>query len=135
MKKKKPNRKQDKYVVKNGKLCVSIAGHKGRGVFTSKHIKKDELVEVCPILELSFEEHNLMKGHTLENYPFVWNRKKKSVAILFGFGSLYNHSEKNSNLEYTKDLKNDVMLFSANRDIKKGEELLVDYGPMHEDLN
>jgi SET domain-containing protein len=135
MKKNKPKKKLGKYEIKNGRLSVLIAGHKGRGVFTSKKVKKGEVVEVCPILELSFEEHKAMKGSNIENYPFVWNTRKKSVAILFGYGSLYNHSEKKSNLEYTKDLKNDVMLFSANRDIKKGEELLVDYGPMHNELN
>lgn len=125
---------ENKYNISNTNLFVSNAGHKGRGVFTSKILKKGELIEICPVIELTYREHQSLVGHILENYAFVWNTKKRSVAILLGFGSLYNHSLK-PNADYFKRLKDGVMLFKASRNIKAGEEITIDYGDMHSDLN
>lgn len=120
--------------ISNKDLFVSNAGHKGRGVFTSKILKKGDLVEICPVIELSYKEHQTLAGHLLENYAFVWNTRKKSVAILLGFGSLYNHSTK-PNTDYIKKIKEGVMVFKALKTIKAGEEISIDYGDMHKDLN
>lgn len=123
-----------KYNISNANLFVSYAGHKGRGVFTSKILKKGELIEICPVIELSYKEHQKLSGHILENYAFVWNTRKRSVAILLGFGSLYNHSSK-PNADYIKKLSDGVMVFKALKNIKAGEEITIDYGDMHADLN
>jgi uncharacterized protein len=117
----------------NGNLFVSNAGHKGRGVFTSKILKKGELIEICPVIEVSYKDHQKMVGHILENYTFVWRSGKKSAAIVLGFGSLYNHSS-NPNADYIKKLKEGVMVYKALKTIKKGEEITIDYGEMHSDL-
>ena len=93
--------KIDKIV--NGDIFVANAGHKGRGVFTSKVLKKGDLIEICPVIELSYKEHQTLVGHILENYTFVWNTSKKNVAIVLGFGSLYNHSAK-PNADYIKKI-------------------------------
>ncbi len=121
-------------IIKNEFLYVSNAGHKGRGVFTSKILKKGEVVEICPVIELKYKEHQMMAGHNIENYAFVWNTRKKSAALLLGFGSLYNHSTK-PNLDYIKKLNDGLMVFKALRNIDKDEELTIDYGDMHSDLN
>ena len=125
---------ENKYYISNTNLFVSNAGHKGRGVFTSKILKKGDLIEICPVIELSYKEHQKLSGHILENYAFVWNTKKRSVAILLGFGSLYNHSVR-PNADYIKKLKDGVMIFKALRNIRAGEEITIDYGDMHADLN
>jgi SET domain-containing protein len=122
------------YNISNTNLFVSYAGHKGRGVFTSKVLKKDDLIEICPVIELSYKEHQSLSGHTLENYTFVWNTSKKNVAIVLGFGSLYNHSAK-PNADYIKKIKEGVMVYKALKTIKAGEEITIDYGDMHSDLN
>lgn len=121
-------------LITNGYLFVSNAGHKGRGVFTSKVLKKGELIEICPVIEVSYKDHQKLVGNILENYTFVWNTRKKSAAILLGFGSLYNHSTK-PNADYIKRLKDGIMVFKALKTIKKGEEITIDYGEMHSDLN
>lgn len=113
---------------------MSNAGHKGRGVFTSKILYKGDVIEICPAIEISYKEHQALVSHKLENYTFVWNTKKKSAAIILGFGSLYNHSKK-ANADYIKKITEGVMVYKAIKTIKKGEEITIDYGDMHDDLN
>ena len=125
---------KQEYNISNTNLFVSNAGHKGRGVFTSKILKKGDVIEICPVIELSYKEHQDMVGNVLENYAFVWNTKKRNIAILLGFGSLYNHSNK-PNADYTKRIKDGVMVFKALKTIKAGQEITIDYGDMHADLN
>lgn len=122
------------YLISNTNLFVANAGHKGRGVFTSKILNKGDLIEICPVIVMTYKEHQKLVGHIMENYTFVWDTRKKSVAILLGFGSLYNHSVK-PNADYIKKLKEGVMVFKAMRRIKAGEEITIDYGEMHADLN
>ncbi|NQW43283.1 MAG: SET domain-containing protein-lysine N-methyltransferase [Bacteroidetes bacterium] len=120
--------------IENGNLYVSNAGHKGRGVFTSKILYKGDVIEICPAIEIRYKEHQALVSHQLENYTFVWNTKKKSAAIILGFGSLYNHSKK-ANADYIKKVSEGVMIYKALKTIKKGEEITIDYGDMHADLN
>jgi SET domain-containing protein len=115
-------------------LVVRKAGHKGRGVFTSKEIKKGDIIEICPIIELSKKDHYMLIDNLLENYTFVWNTQKKSAAIVLGFGSLYNHSKSN-NATYNKKIKENVMVFKATKNIAVNEEITIDYGDMHSDLS
>lgn len=125
---------QDLNIKSNNFLVVRNAGHKGRGVFTSKEIKKGDIIEICPIIELSKKDHYMLIDNLLENYTFVWNTQKKSAAIVLGYGSLYNHS-KNYNATYIKKIKENVMLFKATKTIAANEEITIDYGDMHSDLN
>jgi SET domain-containing protein len=124
--------KVDKII--NGDIFVSNAGHKGRGVFTSKVFNKGDVIEICPVIEIKYKEHQMLTGHILENYTFVWNTQKRSAAILLGFGSLYNH-HKRPNADYLKNVREGVMVFKAIKRIKAGEEITIDYGDMHADLN
>lgn len=122
------------YYISNTNLFVANAGHKGRGVFTSKVLNKGDVIEICPVIEINYKDHQNLVGHIMENYTFAWNTRKKSAAVVLGFGSLYNHSKK-PNADYTKKLKDGVMIYKAIRQIKAGEEISIDYGDMHSDLN
>ena len=51
---------------------------------------------------------------------------KSTSAICFGFGSYYNHSYK-PNATYKKEIKKQIIRFIAIRDIKKNEEITVNY--------
>lgn len=124
----------EQYKVYNNFLDIKNAGDKGRGVFASKTFKKGDLIEVCPVIEISKKDHQALVGNLLENYTFVWNASKKTAAIVLGYGSLYNHSKK-CNADYTKNLKEKIMLFKAIKTIKNGEEITIDYGDMHNDLD
>lgn len=53
--------------------------------------------------------------------------KIEMSAIMLGYGSLYNHARRNSNVEWHFGADATVM-FVALRDIEVGEELFVDYG-------
>jgi SET domain-containing protein len=122
------------YYISNPNLFVANAGHKGRGVFTSKVLNKGDVIEICHVIEMNYKDHQKLVGHIMENYTFNWNTRKRSVAIVLGFGSLYNHSSR-PNADYIKKLKDNVMIYKAMRRIKAGEEITIDYGDMHADLN
>ncbi len=96
----------------------------GRGVFTKKPIKKGEIVETCPVLTLPRQDYNTVKKTILHNYYFMWG--KVTCGICLGFGSLYNHSY-NPNATYKKNIQGGMIKFVEIKDIKKDEEISVNY--------
>ena len=96
----------------------------GRGVFTKELIKKDEEIEGCPVLVVPRKDYPILKKTILHNYYFMWG--KVTCGICLGFGSIYNHSYK-PNATYKKDIKNHIIRFVTIKNIKKGEEITVNY--------
>lgn len=107
-------------------LAPSGISNAGRGVFAAANIHKDEVIERCPIIKIEEKEMPLLKQSELLNYYFMWGEKLKEVAICLGFGSLYNHSYE-PNAKYKKITDEDLIDFVAIKDIKKGEEITVNY--------
>lgn len=101
------------------KLIVKKSPLHGYGVFAGKKIKKGEIVEECCFLEISRDLN------PPEDYAF--NHGEKSAALLLGYGMLYNHSDV-KNVAYIFDQQKQIYLFTAVRDIHKGEELCIFYG-------
>lgn len=93
---------------------------KGRGVFAKEDIAEGVIIERVPILLVTWDE---IADSELADYAFVYNTKKAAVAL--GYGSMYNHSY-NPNARYD-DVGRKAKVFSAIRDIKKGEEITVNY--------
>jgi len=96
-----------------------------RGMFACEDIKKGKVVEHSPVILVpmnEYEEH--IKKTVLEWYYYDWNDEYK--VIVLGMGSLFNHSSK-PNLKYTWGYKNRVIIYTAKRNIRKGEELFIDY--------
>ncbi|KYO02746.1 putative SET domain protein [Plasmodium gaboni] len=64
------------------------------------------------------------------------NNKKKKKKLLKSFARLVNHSKKKSNLipKVLKVDNNPRLFFVASRDIKEGEELLIDYGERDKEI-
>ena len=89
----------------------------GMGVFASRRIPIDELVEICPILKLLKHEYT-SKG-VLADYIFGEN------TLLLGYGCLYNHSSLPNAVQKMRD---DTCVIRAVCDIQEGEEILIDYG-------
>jgi uncharacterized protein len=52
----------------------------------------------------------------------------KTQAIILGLGSLFNHSTLNQNVGWTRDIENRLIIYTALRDIRRGEELCISYG-------
>lgn len=70
-----------------------------------------------------------LRGSILVNYYFYFGRGQKSksaLAIALGYGSIYNHSYE-PNATYVKKPPEKVIDFIAIRNIKKGEEITVNY--------
>lgn len=96
----------------------------GRGVFALKKMYKGEIIEKCPVLVLPKKDYPIAKKTELKNYYFMWG--KVTSAICFGYGSLYNHSYE-PNATYKKRIKRQIIEFIALKEIKKDEEITVNY--------
>jgi SET domain-containing protein len=96
---------------------------KGRGVFANKKIRAGSVIEICPVLVLPSKDWKFIKHTRMGHYVFDWEKGKTGLA--FGYGSLYNHSEK-PNCGWRKD--EDSLSYIATRTIQKGEEICISYG-------
>jgi SET domain-containing protein len=95
----------------------------GRGVFAATDIAKDEIIEICPVIRVPLDDSSNKKGAVLVNYFFYFGDR---LAVALGFGSIYNHQYE-PNATYTKNLMNDTVEFKAIQNIKKNEEITVNY--------
>ncbi len=113
-------------------LAESKIKNAGRGVFAARDITKNEVVEICPILEVHIEDVFVLQESIMMTYYFSFDDAKDMVNIALGYGSIYNHSY-NPNATYKKDSKEKVLEFKAIKAIKKDEEITVNYN--HGDPN
>lgn len=106
----------------------------GRGIFASIDIKKDELIERCPVVIVPEHEVGKLRSTELLNYYFQWGGDDTyhKAAICLGFGSLYNHSY-TPNATYIKRLEEDCIDFIALSHIGINEEIVINYN--HGDPN
>jgi len=112
----------------------------GLGVFAIEDIPKNTCLEICPILKIDkalMQQWWDIEGerHVLLEYIFK-SRKDGKHAIVWGYGSIYNHSYENSNalFRWSTDHKNcDAIEFWSTREIKKGEEIFTKYCKDKED--
>lgn len=111
------------------KIYVARSKIHGLGVFAKSNIKKNEIIEICPIVFTDIKP--VSKEITpLFDYLFSYikNNQILNQVIACGYGSLYNHSfNKNADWRLIEAL--DVFEFFAIRNIKKDEEILISYGP------
>jgi SET domain-containing protein len=108
------------------KVVVRTAKGKGRGVFASEPIFKGELIEVCPVLPIPKREEKYINMTILSAYWYGWGKTYERGCIAFGYGSLYNHSY-SPNARYRFYQKQKQIRYYALRDIKKGEEITINY--------
>lgn len=116
----------DKIEVRDSKIS-------GKGVFAKSNILSGETIEIChfTILEKKFIDID----KKLKEYVFSWPKDKwggKSVVV-WGFGSIYNHS-RNNNADWETDKDNKVFRFFAIRDIISDEEICTNYGEAYEKI-
>ncbi|MCF6359980.1 MAG: SET domain-containing protein-lysine N-methyltransferase [Cyclobacteriaceae bacterium] len=100
---------------------------KGRGVYAGRGYKKGEIVEECPIIVLykPFEQLD----PSLQTIIFNWGSLTKtepSNALVLGYGAIYNHANP-ANMLYKGVLENHSIQYIAAKDVKKDEELTVNY--------
>ncbi|MGB4838918.1 MAG: SET domain-containing protein-lysine N-methyltransferase [Saprospiraceae bacterium] len=107
-------------------LYIADINNKGRGVFTSGEIQKDDVIEICPVIVISQTELPIIHKTVLHDYYFLWGPDMNDCAIALGFGSLYNH-EVHSNANFILDFENNTIDIIAITDIKPGEEITLNY--------
>lgn len=100
----------------------------GRGVYATRNYKKNTIVERAHVIILPRTETNSdveNSNRILPYYVFAWDDTRDAIGL--GNASLYNHS-KRPNLWFETDHKTTHLVFRTTRNIKKGEQLLINYG-------
>jgi SET domain-containing protein len=98
----------------------------GRGVYAKRDIKKDKIIESCPIIEVPKHDMSNLKESILVTYFFYFGKNKERLAIALGFGSIYNHTYK-PNAMFKIKPKDMIIDFIALNDIKKDDEITFNY--------
>lgn len=108
--------------------CLYVARTKkmGNGVFTSQPIKAKTIVEISPVIVMKHRERELLDQTLLHDYIFEWGERKKQCCMALGYVPVYNHSF-DSNCEYEMEFDDELIRITAVKDIKKGEELFINY--------
>lgn len=103
----------------HGPLQVRKSLIHGYGVFATRDIASGELIEECHTLSPIERDPGLI------DYYFM---KQEGLSVLpLGFGSIYNHSD-SPNAGYEYDADQGIMIFTALRPIRAGEEIYCYYG-------
>lgn len=116
----------------NSYLTIATSPKRGRGVFTTKNIKKGTVIEISPVLVLTEQERKTIEKTLLYHYVFEWGDDKKKAAVALGYVSMYNHSY-DANCEYEMEFGKKRMTIRSVKDIKKGEELFINYNATPDD--
>lgn len=116
------------------KIKLDYSPIHGRGIFATENIDIDQIVEICPLVVLDYR----MRYH---HDPMIWDYCFTQVCpcedckkhgghflMVLGYGQVYNHHD-NNNADIKFDVKNKLAFIKSNREIKKGEEIFVSYGP------
>lgn len=111
----------DKVYVKRSKIPNA-----GRGVYALRSINKGEVIEMCPIIKVPKNDMANLTESTLVTYFYYFGRKREQLLVALGFGSIYNHLRK-SNATYKIKPKENRIDFIALTNIKKDDEITVDY--------
>ena len=109
------------------KITIKESPGKGLGVFATKKIFKNEIIEECHLLSLPIpkgEPSTLFNDYRF-NYPT--QGEIEELVIPFCYGCIYNHSNDNNAIwkdhPYYKAFQ-----FIAVKDIEPGEEICTYYG-------
>ena len=113
-------------------LTIAPSDKGGRGVFTTKNIAADTVIEISPVIALTTKERKQIEGTKLYHYIFEWGVSKRQACMALGYISMYNHSFE-PNCEYEMDYDSNTMTIRTIKAIKKGEELFFSYNGMAED--
>ncbi len=109
-------------------LVVAASGKEkgGRGVYTTENIKAGTVIEISPVLVFSMAERKAIEASKLYHYIFEWGKSTKLGALGLGYVSMYNH-DYNSNCDYDMDYENETITITVVKDVKKGDELFINY--------
>lgn len=107
-------------------LFIAASPNRGRAVFAGEALLKGTLIEVSPVIEMSKEERTLLDQTLLHDYIFLWGNDQLQCCIAPGYLSLYNHDYQ-ANCDYEMEFDEAIIRVITVRDVKKGEELCINY--------
>jgi uncharacterized protein len=113
-------------------IQVKRTPNKGRGVFALKDFEAGEIIENCPVINITPQERKECEKTILNYYIYPW-RSTQSGSVVLGYGSIYNHSF-NPNADWKQNFKTENMVYRAIMPIKKGEEITVNYNGEPDDM-
>ncbi len=116
-------------IVTSDKIYISQSKmqNAGRGVFAKIAIKKGEIIERCPVIEIPEHDTANLGESMLVTYFYFFGKKRERTNVVLGFGSIYNHTYI-PNATYKEEQKEVAVDFIALKDITKDEEITVNYG-------
>ena len=82
------------------------------------------MIHAAPVISYPNEQHEHIEKTLLADYAFEYGINH--TAILLGYGMLFNHSY-TPNATYDIVFENHTFNFYAYKDIKAGEEILINY--------
>ena len=108
--------------------CLFIADslNRGRGVFSSENLSAGIIIEIAPVIVMSPEERLVLDKTHLHDYIFLWGNDETQCCVALGYVSIYNHDYQ-SNAEYEMDFEANSIRIRTVREIKKGEEIFINY--------
>lgn len=104
-------------------IYTGTSKDKGRGVFAKQLIRQGEIFERAPVIVLPARDWESIERTVLFNYCYGWG---DDSALVLGLGSLFNHSYQ-PNALYTHRFEEEMMEYSALRDIYPDEEITINY--------
>jgi len=113
-------------------LTIAPSSKKGRGVYTTKTIPSNTVIEISPVIVINAKDRSIIEKTKLYNYIFEWGSTKKSGCIALGYASLYNH-DFSANCDYEMDFEQQLITIRTVKKVEKGEELFVNYNADPED--
>lgn len=107
---------------------VQVIEGMGRSIIAERDIKKGEVITNCELLVLSPEDTIKVNETDLQWYTFTFNKDTKQDCLVMGDGEIFNHDDNANTLYGLIDWNGrKLMRFQAAIDIKKGEQLFIDY--------
>lgn len=103
-----------------GPIEVRSSPLDGFGVFATDAIRKGETIEECYTLSTTGRDP------AFNNFYFQ-GKSGQDSALPLGFGSIYNHAPQ-PNAAYVYHPDKQIMVFTAERFIPRGEEICCHYG-------
>jgi hypothetical protein len=104
---------------------------RGRGVFALQAYQPGDIVEVCPVIVFECPYNDLPAE--LQEYIFDWSDLDRTAgnnmqAIAMGYGGMYN-CDNPANMRYESVTEEARLMqrFVADREIKAGDELTINY--------
>lgn len=113
-------------------LVILPTKERGRGVFAMEEIPAKTIIEISPVIVMESHDRTSLDQTKLHDYIFEWGGEKKQCCVGLGYISIYNHSY-TSNCEYEMDYESEMMTIQTVVDIKKGEELFINYNGSYDD--